>query len=311
MRTIFFGTPELAIPSLAAIAQDHDIRAVVCPPDRPQKRSKQPVPPPVKVWAEEHGIPVHQPEKLNDGAFEAWLREQAPEICIVAAYGHILKQPILDLPPLGWLNFHPSLLPRWRGTSPIRTAILEGDEETGVSIMRLVLDMDAGDILLQQRTPIGPGESAAELRGRLAQMGAPLMAEAMRLVGSGEAVFTPQDPSQMTLSKRFEKAHGQIRWAKPARAIHNQVRACTPWPVAHCLYGGEVCRVHATQVTGPKADAAPGTITAVEKDRVLVATGEGQLAITKFQAPGKRAMDMRDFLRGHTMAVGDRLEEIT
>lgn len=147
MRTVFFGTPDIAVPTLRAIEALHEVTAVVCQPDRPQGRSKRPVPPPVKVAAEKLGIPVHQPTKLNDGTFEAWLREQAPDVCTIAAYGRILKQPVLDIPPHGWLNVHPSLLPKYRGPSPIRSAVLNGDTVTGVSIMRLVLEMDAGDVL--------------------------------------------------------------------------------------------------------------------------------------------------------------------
>ena len=171
MRTVFFGTPELAVPALAAVAAHHNVTAVVCQPDRPKKRSKRPVPPPTKAWAVEHEIPVHQPLKLNDGAFEAWLKEQRPELCAIAAYGRLLKQPILDVPPEGWLNIHPSLLPRYRGPSPIQSAILNGDPVTGVSIMRLTLEMDAGDVLLQEETPVADDDTTESLSARLAQLG--------------------------------------------------------------------------------------------------------------------------------------------
>ncbi len=310
MRIVFFGTPEIAVPVLRAVSAHHEVAAVVCQPDRPQGRSKKPVPPPVKTCAQELGIPVHQPEKLNDGVFEEWLRALAPEIGVVAAYGRLLKQPILDIPPKGWLNFHPSLLPRHRGPSPVQTAILEGDTETGVSIMQVVLDMDAGDVLLQEATPIGPDENAAELASRLATMGAALMVEGLRLVASGKARFTPQDPAKVTITRLITKEDGRIRWYRSAQSIHNQVRACVPWPVAHCLYGGEVCRIHRSAVVPEDAGAGPGTIAAVESDRVLVATGEGRLAILEFQTPGKRAMTMEEYLRGHAMQVGERFEEI-
>lgn len=310
MRTVFFGTPEIAVPSLAAIAAQHEVGAVVCQPDKPQGRNLKLMPPPVKVWALEHGIPVHQPEKLNDGAFEQWLREQAPELCTMAAYGRLLKQPILDIPPMGWLNLHPSLLPRWRGPSPIQTAILRGDPETGVTIMRVTLEMDAGDILLQEAAPVGHDETAAELSERLGNMGAELLAHGMALVAAGNAAFTPQDPTKVEYCSLFEKEHGRIRWGQSALEIHRLVRAAIPWPVAHCLYHGEVCRLHKTAVIEENTDIPPGTVTAVEKDRVLVATGQGQLAILVFQAPGKKAMPMADFLRGRKMAPGERLEDI-
>ncbi len=310
MRTVFFGTPELALPSLAAVAARHEVTAVVCQPDRPQGRSKTPVPPPVKVWALEHGIPVCQPEKLNDGTFAAWLRAQAPELCALAAYGRLLKQPILDIPSKGWLNVHPSLLPRWRGPSPIQTAILEGDAVTGVTIMRLTLEMDAGDILLQESMPIGPEENAAELTERLAEAGAQLLIEGMERVSRGTAEFRPQDNAAAAYCAMFEKQHGQIRWGGTAQAIHNRVRACIPWPVAHCLYRGEVCRIHRSAVVEETAEARPGTVTRVEKDRVLVAAGQGQLAILQFQAPGKKALPMGEYLRGHRIEVGEQFEDI-
>ncbi len=310
MRTVFFGTPELAVPSLAAIAERHEVAAVVCRPDKPQKRSKKPVPPPVKVWAEAHGIAVNQPTKLNDGTFEAWLKEQGPEICVTSAYGRLLKQPILDVPKRGYINMHPSLLPRHRGPSPIQTAIMMGDEVTGVTIMRVVLAMDAGDILLQEEVPILPEDTSATLGERLGVLGGQLLARAMDLVEADEAASTPQDASKVTVCKLFEKAHGQIRWASPAREIHNLVRAAVPWPVAHCAYKGETCRIHKTELVEGASSGEPGTVTAVEKDRVAVATGEGSLAILVFQAPGKRAIPMADFLRGHPVEVGERFEDL-
>jgi len=310
MRTVFFGTPEFAVPSLEAVAASHEVAALVCQPDRPQGRSKKPVFPAAKVWAREHGIPVQQPTKLNDGTFEAWLRGQAPELGVVAAYGRLLKQPILDVPAKGWLNVHPSLLPRWRGPSPIQTAILEGDVETGVTIMSMVLDMDAGDILQQESMSIGPDETTEALSERLARMGARLLIEGIDKVACGEARFTPQDPDAVTVCTLFEKEDGRIRWDRSAQRIHNRVRAAIPWPVAHCLYRGQVCRIHRSEVVQEATAAAPGTITRVEQDGVLVAAGEGQIAVRVFQAPGKRAMPMADFLRGHAMEAGERFEEI-
>ena len=309
MRCVFFGTPELAVPSLEQLAAAHEVTAVVCQPDRPKGRRGKAVPPPVKLSSEALGIAVHQPTKLNDGAFEAWLGEQAPELCAVAAYGRLLKQPILDVPQRGWLNVHPSLLPRLRGPSPIASAILEGDAETGVTIMRLILEMDAGDIVLQERTPIGPEETAPELGARLAETGARMLAEAVNQIASGTATFTSQDNPKATYCKMLAKEDGRIRWTEPAAKIHRLVRAAMPWPTAQCLLEGQVCRIHKAAVLDAPADAPPGTIVSVDKDRVHVATGEGQLALLVFQAPGKRAMPMGDFLRGHALKPGDRFEE--
>ncbi len=310
MRIVFFGTPELAVPSLAALASAHSVVSVVCQPDRPQGRSAKLVPPPTKVFAEAHGLPVHQPEKLNDGAFEDWLKARQPDLCAVTAYGRLLKQPLLDVPPLGYLNVHPSLLPRHRGPSPISSAILAGDAETGVSIMRLLLEMDAGDLLIQERTPIDPDENTEELSQRLAAIGARLLVQGVDQVASGAAVFAPQDVARVTLSRMFEKKDGHVDWTRSAREIHNLVRAAYPWPSAQTLLHGESCRIHRSAVVDAPAGAEPGVVVGVEKNRVVVATGEGQLALLVFQAPGKKAMPMGDFLRGHKMQAGDRFDPV-
>lgn len=308
MRIVFFGTPELAVPTLAAVAERHDVLAVVCQPDRPRGRGRNPEPPPVKAWATAHGIPVQQPSKLNDGTFEAWLREQKPEVCALAAYGRLLKQPILDVSPHGILNVHPSLLPKYRGPSPIQSAILNGDTETGVTIMRLSLEMDAGDILLQEREPIHPDDTGETLTARLAERGGALMVRALELIESGTASFTPQDSAAATYCKLFEKADGCIDWAQPATRIHNLVRASQPWPAAHCGFNGESCKILATEPLAEPTTAPPGTVTHIEKDRVIVATGDGSIAIVTFQPPGKRPMAMGDYLRGHAIAPGDQFE---
>jgi methionyl-tRNA formyltransferase len=309
-RVVFVGTPTLAVPVLAAVVEEHEVVAVICQPDRPKGRSKKPVAPPVKAWAEEHGLLVHQPTKLNDGAFEAWLNDLKPDIGVVAAYGRMLKQPILDVPPLGYLNLHPSLLPRHRGASPIQTALLEGDSVTGVTIMRVVLAMDAGDILLQESTPITPEENAEELSARLSEMGAALMVRGIDLAVAGTANFRPQEPAAVTESRLIEKQDGIVRWERPASDIHNLVRALYPWPSAQCVYKGQVCRIHRSAVVDEVDQVAPGTVVAVEKNRIVVATAENGLAIEIFQVPGKKAMAMGDFLRGKPIAVGECFAEV-
>jgi methionyl-tRNA formyltransferase len=316
---VFFGTPELAVAPLDAVAAEHTVTAVVCQPDRPQGRSSTPVPPPTKVWALDHGVEVAQPLKLNDGSFEAWLKEQAPDVCVLTAYGRLLKQPILDVPKHGFINVHPSLLPRHRGPSPIQTSILCGDGVTGVSIMRLDAGMDTGDILIQEQTPILPDDTTASLSERLGLLGAELLARGLRLIASGEAVFAPQDHAKASVTRLYSKQDGQIRWSAPARDIHNLVRAAIPWPVAHCLYrdarsgGSHVVRIHKAHVVEEACageGVTPGTIVAVERDRLVVATGQGLLDITEVQMPGKRMMSVAEHLRGHAVAQGDRFEDI-
>lgn len=311
MRTVFFGTPELAVPSLAALHDRHEVAAVVCQPDRPSGRGNRLTAPAVKRWALEHGVPVLQPEKLNDGSFEAWLREQRPEVCTLAAYGRILKQPILDVPPHGFLNMHPSLLPLYRGPSPIQSAILNGDEETGISIIRISMDMDAGDILMQERVPIHPEDNGETLTSRLAERGGELLASAVTKVERGDAVFTPQDHARATYCRLFEKRDGLLDWSRPAAALHNLVRAARPWPCAQGRLNGETYKVLRSEPTSDdRGDSVPGTVLRIEKDRIVVAAGEGALAILEIQPPGKRTMNVADFLRGHPLRAGDRFEAV-
>ncbi len=309
MRIVFFGTPELAVPSLAILREHHDVVALVCQPDRPQGRSDKPVPPSTKELALERGIRMHQPTKLNDGAFEKWLRETRPELCALVAYGRILKQPILDVPAHGFLNVHPSLLPKYRGPSPIQTAVRNGETKTGVTIMRLDAGMDTGDMLLQRATDIPDDDNAETLTARVAQIGADMLLEAVGLVETGEATFMPQDHSLATVTTLWKKEDGGIRWGESARSLRNLVRACVPWPVAYCRFGGEVLRIHEAEAIDIAADAPPGTVSGIETTRILVATGDGTLAITRLQATGRKAMPTGDFLRGNRIETGDRFED--
>ena len=309
MRIVYFGTPGLALPTLETLHRHHELAALVCQPDKPQGRSKKPVPPPTKAWAVEHGVPVLQPAKLNDGAFETWLRDQRPELCALVAYGRILKEPILEVPSHGFLNLHPSLLPCYRGPSPIRTAVMHGETKTGLTVMRLTMDVDAGDVLLQEEVDIMPDDTTASLTERLGPLGANLMLRGVGMIEDGTAVFTPQDSSRATFTRTFQKKDGAIEWHWPALRIHNLVRAAIPWPVAYCRYNGEAVRILKTHVLDIPSTLDPGTVAQVGPDRLTVATGDGHVEILEIQMPGKRAMAVSDFLRGHTMTAGDRFED--
>jgi methionyl-tRNA formyltransferase len=300
--------PELAVPSLEALAERHEVVAAVCQPDRPQGRSKKPVPPPVKVRALELGIPVHQPAKLNDGTFEAWLRAQTPELCVLVAYGRILKDPILAVPMHGFINLHPSLLPKYRGPSPIQTALLAGDAETGVTIMRIEAETDAGAILLQKRYAIDDDDTTGTLTTTLGRFGAEMLVEAVGLVARGEAVYTPQDSHKATHCRMIAKEDAQIDWTLSAREIHNRVRAFVPWPVAYATLDRQALRIFATRVVPGTSSSAPGTFVDVSKDAIIVATGAGLLSIDRVQAPGKRPMSTAEFLRGHPAHAGQSFE---
>ena len=262
--------------------------------------------PPVKKWALEHDLEVHQPTKLNDGSFEQWLSDQAPDVCALAAYGRILKQPILDVPKHGFINMHPSLLPMYRGPSPIQSAVMAGDSETGISIMRLTADMDAGEIYLQETTTISANENALELSERLAERGGELMADVADAIESGCATLTPQDHEAATYCGMLSKEDGFINWSKNAQSIHNLVRGALPWPVAQTKLKGEIFKIHAGEPVD--GSGAPGEVIAVDKKSMDVATGAGAYRITTIQAPGKRAMSVGDYLRGQAIAVGEKFE---
>ncbi|MCC6796161.1 MAG: methionyl-tRNA formyltransferase [Candidatus Hydrogenedentes bacterium] len=314
MRIVFFGTPEMAVPSLAALAEKHEVAAVVCQPDRPSGRGKSLTPPPTKIWALAHGIPVTQPAKLNDGTFETWLRDQHPEVCALTAYGRILKQPILDVAPHGILNMHPSLLPLYRGPSPIQSALINGETETGVTIMRLSLDMDAGDILIQEHTAIDPEETGETLTNRLATLGGQKLCEAVDRIAAGPAQFKTQDHSRATYCSLIEKRDGQIDWTKSAQTIHNLVRGAQPWPTAQTIFEGQVFKILRSEIiahANKDFAAQPGAIEDVLKDRIVVRAGEDSLALLTVQAPGKRAMPVGDFLRGFPIKAGQRFESFS
>lgn len=306
MRIVFFGTPELAVPSLRETAARHNVTAVVCQPDRPKGRSRKPAPPPIKEWALANRIEVHQPPKLNDGSFETWLRDQRPDACALAAYGRILKQPILDIPRHGFLNMHPSLLPEYRGPSPIQSAIIHGDTQTGITIIRLSMEMDAGDIVSQSTEPISEDDDGVTLTERLATIGAKMLADALDGLATGNAEFHAQDHTAATYCKMLTKEDGLIRWSDSAADIHNRVRGTRPWPGAYTTLNGEKIGIIQTALLPDATDGEPGAITSTDNRQIEVATGDGSIAITNLQAQGKKAMDADAFLRGRPLETGTR-----
>ena len=277
-----------------------------CQPDKPVGRHHNKLqPPPVKVCAQAHGIPVYQPEKLRDGSALAVLRELDPELIVVAAYGRILPDDILALPPKGCINVHSSLLPKYRGSAPINWAILNGERVTGVTIQRMVREMDAGDIILQQSTPIGETEDAAALYDRLAQLGGELAVEAVAQIQAGTATYTPQDHTQATQAPMLSKAMSPVDWTRSAQEIFNQIRGLYPWPGASTTaLTGEPIKLWGAQVVEKHTDATPGTVIAAGKQGIDVACGDFMtLRILELQAPGKKRMSAADYLRGHPIQV--------
>ena len=306
MRILFMGTPDFAVPSLEAmVAAGHDVCGVFTQPDKPKNRGMKLQPTPVKVCAQAHGIPVFQPVKLRDGTALAQIQELAPELIVVAAYGRILPDDILAAPPRGCINVHSSLLPKYRGAAPINWAVLNGDSETGVTIMHMAHDLDAGDIIDQAATPIDPDETVVSLHDRLAQMGAELLVKVVADIAAGTAARTPQDHGKATLAPMLSRELSPMDFTRPARELHNQVRGLIPWPAAVTELGDSRCKVFSTSVLDAHTDAAPGAILAAGKEGIQVACGGGTvLRIDELQADGGKRMKAADYLRGHPIPVG-------
>lgn len=309
MRIVFFGTPDIALPSLYLLNNKHTVTAVACQPDKPVGRKKAPQASPVKVWAEENGIPVQQPTKLNDGTFEEWLRNEKPDVCVLVAYGRILKQAILDVPARGFVNVHPSLLPKHRGPSPIHTAVLNGDTETGVTIMQLDSGTDTGDIMLQKEIPLPPLATTLDMAMELATLGAEMVIETLDQIQAGTATHLKQDGSLVTHTRMFTKQDGAVNWGRTAEDIHNLIRASIPWPVAFCKYNGDAIRIHGAAIAKEIVEAMPGTIIRIEENALIVACGKYAVAIHSIQAPGKKVVSVADYQRGNPFQPGDKFED--
>ena len=307
MRIVFMGTPSFAVASLEALVRaGHQVAGVFSQPDKPVGRHQNKLQPaPVKECAQAHGIPVYQPEKLRDGTALALLRELDPELIVAAAYGRILPDDILALPPKGCINVHSSLLPKYRGSAPINWAILNGDRETGVTIQKMVRDLDAGDIILQRATPIGADENAAALYDRLALMGGELLTQAVAQIEAGTAACTPQDHAQATQAPMLSKALSPVDWTRSAQEIYNQIRGLDPWPGASTdVISGEPIKLWGGQVVEKHTDALPGALAAADKNGIDVACGAGNvLRILELQAPGKKKMSAADYLRGNPIQI--------
>jgi len=302
-RIVFMGTPSFACPTLAAlIAGPHAVVGVVCQPDRPRGRGLATTPPPVKSLALAHGLPVYQPAKVRTGELREWLRALAPDVVVVAAYGRILPRDVLELPPHGCVNVHASILPRHRGAAPIQHAILAGDPETGVTIMMMSEEMDAGDMLLVRPTPISPDDTGGSLGERLAQLGAAAIGEAIAGLASDAIRPVPQPTDGITFAPRIEREHTRLDWTRPTDVLARTVRAFAPEPSAFTTLDGATLKVFAGEARDGRG--APGTVSSAGRDGIVVATGDGALALLEVQLQGKRRMPVGAFLAGHAVAPG-------
>ena len=313
IRTIFMGTPAFVVPVLRMLnALPYvEVASAFAPPDRPRGRGRQPEPPPVKEAAIQLGIPVYQPPNLRGDATQAQLASLRPDVIVVAAYGRFLPTPVLDLPAHGCLNLHPSLLPRHRGPSPVATAILEGDDTTGVSLMLLDEGMDTGPILAQREYRMAGDETAGDLTATLFDMGSVLLAENLEPWTRGELQAAPQDDASATVSRKLERSDGRVDWRLPAETLARQCRAFAPWPGLYTDWDGSTLKlleVSAAADAGT-ADAPPGTVLDTGRGKGLsVVTGRGLLSLWHVQLEGRRAVSGEEFLRGYPDIHGSLLD---
>ena len=308
MKIVFMGTPDFAVPCLARLLDDgHQILAVYTQPDKPKGRGNTLTPPPVKTLAQERGIPVYQPTKLRDGAVAAQLRALAPDLMVVVAYGRILPPDILAVPPLGCVNIHGSLLPKYRGAAPIQWTVLNGDPVGGVTSMYMAEGMDTGDMILRRETPVGPDETSGALFDRLAPLGADCLSRTVTLIAQGKAPRIPQDEAQATTAPMLEKEFGRLDFALDAQTLHNRIRGLSPWPGAFVTDPrGRLLKLHQSRVAVDTHTAAPGSILCASP--LTVACGGGTtLELVVVQPEGKPRMAGSDYLNGARLAVGDSL----
>ncbi len=306
-RIVFMGTPDFAVPTLRVLTEAHDVVGVVTQPDRPAGRGRELHQSAVKREAVERHLPVFQPRSLRTPEALAQLAQWRPELIVVAAFGQILTEEVLDLPPYGCLNVHASLLPRWRGAAPVAAAIMAGDEVTGVTIMKMDVGLDTGPIVAQRREPIRADDTRATLMERLSFLGAELLAETLPAYVAGGLVPQHQDDEEATIAERLRKEDGRLDWSRPAVALDRKIRALTPWPGAYTFWEGRRLKIiAASPLPDWQSDEKPGAVVEVG-DGAAVVTGEGALRLEEVQLAGKRAMGMGPFLQGQQDFVGSRL----
>lgn len=304
MRIIFMGTPDFAVGTLTALMEaGHEIVLAVTQPDKPQGRKQTLVAPPVKEAAVSRGIPVFQPKRVREPEALAELKKYEPELIVVAAFGQLLPKELLDMPTFGCINVHASLLPKYRGAAPIQWAILNGDALTGVTIMRMDVGLDTGDMIAKEEVAIAPEDTGGTLFDKLAKAGAELLVRTIPSIADGTAVYTPQDESEATKVGQISKKDGRIDFTRSARSIECQVRGLNPWPSAYTYLGNKTLKIWSAQVREGMG-AEIGTVVFLEKDCFGVQTGDGVLVCLEVQLEGKKRMDAGAFLRGNALEAG-------
>ncbi len=308
LNIVFAGTPEFAVPSLQAVIDSpHRVAAVFTQPDRPAGRGRKLTASPVKQLAAAHHIPVHQPTSLKKATEQERLQGLDVDVMVVAAYGLILPAAVLAIPRLGCINVHASLLPRWRGASPIAHAILTGDDVTGITIIQMNTGLDAGDMLGWEECPIEPHDTAQSLHDRLSVLGARALMDTLGELIHGEAIPTPQAADQVTYAPKLDKAAAEVDWRQPAPVLERMVRAFNPWPVAHTYMDQAPLRLWRALVINGSAAQAPGTVLCATREGIDVACGEGVLRLTCIQRPGGRPLEVEEYLNAHDIPAGMNL----
>jgi methionyl-tRNA formyltransferase len=308
LRIVFCGTSDFALPSLRHLAAqpDFQIVGVVTQPDRPRGRGQATASPPVKDAAVAAGLAVYQPQKIKSDEALEYFKRVAPDVVAIIAYGQIIPQRLIEIPRLGWINLHGSLLPKYRGAAPVHRAILNGETRTGLTTMRIDAGLDTGPMLLKYETEIGPDETAPELYARLAEAGAPLLAETLRGIERGTLTPAPQDNSQATFAPPLKKEEGRIDWSLPVQKIYNRIRALQPWPGTFTSFRGKNCAIWGRPADLAPSQQPPGAI-ALRGDNVIVACGEGSaLRIDSVQLEGRKRITAREFANGARLAPDDR-----
>ncbi len=308
MNVIFMGTPDFAVGTLnALIDAGHEVVLVVTQPDKPKGRGKNLQYPPVKECALSHGIEVFQPQRVREPENVSRLQRYEADIIVVAAFGQILPEEILNMPGYGCINVHASLLPKYRGASPIQWAVINGDSVTGVTIQRMDKGIDTGDIIAKREVPIAPDETGGSLFDKLSEVGAKLCVEAVEMIGQGTAVYTPQNHKEATHTSMISKELGCIDWNQPAKRIECLVRGLNPWPSAYTHFNQKTLKIWKSAALNDSSDLAPGCVAKVTKDEIRVQTGEGMLVLLEVQLEGKKRMTCDAFLRGNPVKEGTML----
>lgn len=310
LRIVYFGTPAFAVPPLdALLGSEHAVVAVVSQPDRPRGRGQQLQPTATRRVADAHGVPVLQPTRIRDEEFLRAVRDLSPDLGVVAAFGRILPDSLLAIPRLGMINVHASILPSYRGAAPIQRAVLAGDAETGVTIMRVASELDAGPTFAVERVPIAPDATSGDVEAEVSRAGASLLMRVVDDLAAGRAVETPQDASRATYAPKVTKAEGPIDWNQPAAAIHNRIRGLQPWPLASASLAGARYVIRRSAVDEATTTALPGAVIEAHGDRLVTACAGGTtLRLLEIQPEGRRPMAARDFLAGRRLTPGDRFE---